>query len=158
MERDDINVCAESSGQAIINTFGLEEEIRCAICENRMHTDRGCDGNCKYNEYTYSKIIGVLDGRIKPLAPVSPKKKGKWEYHAGQFTCNQCGKTIARIDHDGLLNFCPNCGEDMREEPETLIVDSSPYEEKLMDCERTSDMRDYNEHYGQTYSPEDGSM
>lgn len=62
------------------------------------------------------------------------------------------------IDHDRLLNFCPNCGEDMREEHEYLIVDSSPYEEEPMDCERASDMRYYNEHYEQTYNPEDGSM
>lgn len=65
MERDDINVCAESSGQAIINTIGLEEEIRCAICENRMHTDRGCDGNCKYDTHIYKKVLDVLERRIK---------------------------------------------------------------------------------------------
>jgi hypothetical protein len=46
----------------------------------------------------------------------------------------------------------------MREEPETLIVDSSPYDENLSDYVRASDMRDYTERYERTYNPEDGSM
>lgn len=49
----------------VIDTLGLEEEIRCAMCENRMHTDRGCDGACKYDTHIYKKVLDVLEKRIK---------------------------------------------------------------------------------------------
>ena len=53
--------------QVIIDTNGLDEEIRCEMCKNPMHTDKGCDGNCKYDEKMYEKITQILDKRITPL-------------------------------------------------------------------------------------------
>lgn len=53
--------------QAAIDADGLDEEIRCEMCKNPMHTDRGCDGNCKYDEILYEKIIQILNKRITPL-------------------------------------------------------------------------------------------
>ena len=61
----------------LINTDGLEEEIRCTMCKNPMRTDRGCDGGCKYDEKLYADIMKVLHGRIKELTSVHPRK-GKW--------------------------------------------------------------------------------
>lgn len=61
------------SRQAAIDTEGLEEEIRCEMCKNPMHTDRGCDGNCKYDEKLYEKIMQILNERIKPLPPAEPE-------------------------------------------------------------------------------------
>ena len=55
------------SRQAAIDTEGLDEEIRCEMCRNPMHTDRGCDGHCKYDEKLYERIMKILDKRIKPL-------------------------------------------------------------------------------------------
>ena len=52
--------------QKVIDTEGLDEQIRCEMCRNPMHTDRGCDGNCKYDEKLYERIIQILDKRIKP--------------------------------------------------------------------------------------------
>ena len=52
--------------------------------------------------------------RIELLPPAEPKR-GKWVYQIGMIKCDQCLRAIRRIDHDGLLNFCPNCGSDMRE-------------------------------------------
>lgn len=60
------------SRQAAIDTEGLEEEIRCEMCKNPMHTDRGCDGHCKYDEKLYEKIIQILDKRIKQLPSARP--------------------------------------------------------------------------------------
>lgn len=51
---------------------------------------------------------------IKRLPSIQPKR-GKWLYQIGMIKCDQCLRAIRRIDHDGLLNFCPNCGADMRE-------------------------------------------
>lgn len=56
-------------------------------------------------------------GTINSLPPAEPKM-GKWIYQIGMIKCDQCLRAIRRIDHDGLLNFCPNCGADMRGEQE----------------------------------------
>lgn len=64
------------SRQAAIDTDGLDEEIRCEMCKNPMHTDRGCDGNCKYDEKLYEKIIQILNKRITPLPSAQPTLYG----------------------------------------------------------------------------------
>lgn len=56
----------------VIDVCGLEEEIRCTICENPMHTDRGCDGGCKYNDKVFKRITDLLDKRIE-LLPITPE-------------------------------------------------------------------------------------
>ena len=60
------------SRKAAIDADGLDEEIRCEMCKNPMHTDRGCDGNCKYDEILYEKIIQILNKRITPLTSAQP--------------------------------------------------------------------------------------
>ena len=61
------------SRQRAIDTEGLDEQIRCEMCRNPMHTDRGCDGNCKYDEKLYERIMQILGERIKPLPSVQPE-------------------------------------------------------------------------------------
>lgn len=51
----------------MIDTEGLDEEIRCTMCTNRMRSDRGCDGNCQYDIHMYERIMSVLEKRIKWL-------------------------------------------------------------------------------------------
>ena len=63
------------SRQAAIDTEGLDEQIRCEMCRNPMHTDRGCDGNCKYDEKLYERIMQILDERIKPLPSAQPEQR-----------------------------------------------------------------------------------
>ena len=65
------------SRQMAIDTEGLDEEIRCEICRNPMHTSRGCDGNCKYDEKLYEKIMQILDRRIKHVPSVQPDVPNK---------------------------------------------------------------------------------
>ena len=62
------------SRQAAIDTDGLDEEIRCEMCKNPMHTDRGCDGHCKYDEKLYEKIMQILNKRIAPLPSAQPER------------------------------------------------------------------------------------
>ena len=64
---------AELCNEATIETNGLDEEIRCAMCKNPMRSDSGCDGNCQYDEKLYKKIMDILDERIKPLQSVKIK-------------------------------------------------------------------------------------
>ena len=107
------------SRQKVIDTEGLDEQIRCEMCRNPMHTDRGCDGNCKYDEKLYERIIQILGERIKPSPSAeSERKKGKWIYdheyaEAVTHKCSECGKRMTT----GIgmkANFCWNCGADMR--------------------------------------------
>ena len=59
---------------AAIDVVGIDEEIRCEMCRNPMHTDRGCDGGCTYDEKLYKRIMQILDERIKPLPPAQPEQ------------------------------------------------------------------------------------
>ena len=72
-----------------------------------------------FDDYNISVENGDLEAycrdrkRLCELPPIQPKR-GKWLYQIGMVKCDQCLRAIRRIDHDGLLNFCPNCGADMR--------------------------------------------
>lgn len=116
------------SRQAAIDTEGLDEEIRCEICRNPMHTSRGCDGNCTYDEKLYEKIMQILDRRIKQLPSAQPsahqeRMRGRWvpvTNGRGGYECDQC-HNYAPSYQDGvewLSDFCPNCGAKMDEEIE----------------------------------------
>ena len=74
-ERTETHACDTISRQAAIDAEGLDEQIRCEMCRNPMHTDRGCDGNCKYDEKLYERIMQILDERIKPLPPAQPEPR-----------------------------------------------------------------------------------
>ena len=80
-----------TSRQAAISVEGLDEQIRCEMCRNPMHTNRGCDGNCKYDEKLYERIMQILGERIKPLPPAQPKP------------CEDCvsRKAVIRLLHSG---------------------------------------------------------
>ena len=69
------------SRQAAIDVEGLDQQIMCEMCRNPMYTDKGCDGNCKYDEKLYESIMQILDERMKPLPSAQPEQKtGKWIY------------------------------------------------------------------------------
>lgn len=65
----DTNVGNTVSRTNVIDTEGLDEQIRCEMCRNPMHTNRGCDGNCIYDVNLYKRIMQILGERIKPLPP-----------------------------------------------------------------------------------------
>lgn len=83
--------------QATIDVEGLDEQIRCEMCRNPMHTNRGCDGNCKYDERLYERIMQILSERIKPSPSAETRKKGKWIFihplqadDEGAYICSNC--------------------------------------------------------------------
>ena len=82
------------SRQAAIYVEGLDEEIRCEMCRNPMRTNRGCDGNCKYDEKLYERIMQILGERIKQLPSAQPEiirckdcRHGVDYYHEGDCYC-----------------------------------------------------------------------
>jgi len=46
-----------------LDSQGLEEELRCAMCTNWMKSETGCDGGCSFNEHIYQKVIDVIKRR-----------------------------------------------------------------------------------------------
>ena len=50
---------------ALINTWGLDEEIRCTMCTNSMKSDRGCDGSCVVNNDMYKAVMDAIEKRIQ---------------------------------------------------------------------------------------------
>jgi hypothetical protein len=44
----------------VVNPEGLEEGICCAMCTNPMRSDRGCNGECQYDEALYNRICEVV--------------------------------------------------------------------------------------------------
>jgi hypothetical protein len=59
--------------------------------------------------YDNDELFEVYEWKLNELPTIQPKR-GKWVYQIGMIKCDQCLRAIRRIDHDGLLNFCPNCG------------------------------------------------
>ena len=43
---------------------GLEIGIRCALCQNDMKSDTGCDGGCTVDEVDYKNVMKVLKNHL----------------------------------------------------------------------------------------------
>lgn len=99
-----LNVAISALQQVAIDMDGLDEEIRCEMCKNPMHTDKGCDGNCKYDEILYEKIMQILNERIKPLPSAQPEiircKDCKYRGGLSGFYCDIVEKVV------GVDSFC----------------------------------------------------
>jgi len=98
------------SRQAAIDTEGLDVQIRCEMCRNPMRTDRGCDGNCKYDEKLYERIMQILGERIKPLPSAQPEtaKRIVGKSRDGMtlwYQCDMCNEPV-----DAQDNYCCGCG------------------------------------------------
>ena len=61
----DINVGNIGNDCVVLNTLGLEEELRCTMCTNRNKSDFGCDGLCQVDERLFKAIIDMIDSRIE---------------------------------------------------------------------------------------------
>ena len=61
----DINAGNIGNDCVVLNTLGLEEELRCTMCTNRNKSESGCDGSCQVNEHLFKAIIDMIDNRIE---------------------------------------------------------------------------------------------
>lgn len=92
-----------------INTNGLEEAIRCAICENPIKSERGCDGSCRYDEKLLNRIIEAVNGCE------AERPHGEWvldkefSFFFNMYECSKC-----RFNGSKRWHFCPNCGASMQ--------------------------------------------
>lgn len=73
------------------------------------------------------QIVGYQRGFIDAKR-IYERKKGKWvykpnEYDDGTWECSACGEPWTLIEgnpEDNNMNFCPNCGADMRGEQDEV--------------------------------------
>ena len=64
-------------------------------------------------------VVFRRDIEAIPAADVAPVRRGKWKRELWFNTCSECGFTMTDKDDEGepiAMNFCPNCGADMRED------------------------------------------
>ncbi len=75
----------------------------------------GCYNPVKYT-YEYGFVVTVDD--IKAAETKAERQKGKWEIHKSPvnryYRCSDCGINTPDISVYVNMNFCPNCGADMR--------------------------------------------
>ena len=77
----------------------------------------------EYREYSTSNLDDAFDYGYNfaieqlesiPAADVRPVAHGEWKHTVGvSYRCSACGKETYMGEG---MNFCPNCGADMREE------------------------------------------
>lgn len=76
-------------------------------------------------------IVMVVEGYLRavPATDVVERKTGAWVETYGKYgnfrhQCSECGEMFGMpFDFDGKYypyKFCPNCGADMREEPDNV--------------------------------------
>ena len=122
--------------QAAIDTDGLDEEIRCEMCRNPMHTDRGCDGGCTYDEKLYKRIMQILDERIKPLPSAQPEKctDKRTETHACDCISRQAAIDMLKNRWKKTRNY-EGIGDDIAEECELYLKQVPSAQPERDDCD-----------------------
>ena len=63
-------------------------------------------------------VYSELHDMIEDLPSAEPVRHGKWIGYAGTIgnECSVCGKWIDVLQGTAEMNYCPNCGADMRGE------------------------------------------
>lgn len=89
-----------------MNIDYISRETAKAEVRKKFH---GLQERCEINE-----VLNSI-----PAADVKPVVRGKWESHGEGFKwvyiCSVCGFVDGHPMND-RMNYCPNCGADMREE------------------------------------------
>lgn len=77
------------------------------------------DDTCSTEEAVEKAIVTTKSNAIfglECMPSVEPRKKGKWiNSRDVSWLCSECGKWLDVLQGDVDMNFCPNCGADMRE-------------------------------------------
>lgn len=88
----------------------MEKPINCQHCIFADYEGRFC-----YAAKEYIPMLGMPN-----FCPITEQKKGKWikmsDADGIYWACSECGEDIPRTESIDKINFCPNCGADMRGE------------------------------------------
>lgn len=94
-------------GQRLIDANALKEYIDCGHLRNPCEV-------C----FSELDVVNLIDAQ--PTIEAEPVKHGKWIGYAGTIgnECSVCGKWLDVLQGTAEMNYCPNCGADMRGEEE----------------------------------------
>ena len=72
----------------------------------------------KITDYPLTLAYEIAEKAIEKLPSAQPeRKKGKWTFlEPNGFKCSECNRYLNIACGDVKMNFCPNCGADMRGE------------------------------------------
>ena len=75
-----------------------------------------CEENCGSRKCVDAMDRCVFISHIleQPSVEADPVVHGEWEDNPHIWECNQCHTWLCVYDGDADMNFCPNCGADMR--------------------------------------------
>lgn len=63
------------------------------------------------------ELVDAVATTIKELPSAQPERKGTWNRLSDDtFHCRECGTTFIVMQGEDHMNYCPNCGADMRGE------------------------------------------
>lgn len=73
--------------------------------------------------WSYNMTLRIVDIFCKlinnqPTVEAKPVVTGEWEDNPYIWECNQCHAWLMVEQGDADMNFCPNCGADMRKKVE----------------------------------------
>ena len=91
----------------LIDADALKEYIDCGHLRNPCEV-------C----FSELDVVNLIDAQ--PTIEAEPVKHGKWIGYAGTIgnECSVCGKWLDVLQGTAEMNYCPNCGADMRGEEE----------------------------------------
>lgn len=79
----------------------------------------------KRKKYVLAGALNVIQGNVRNFPTIEPeRKKGKWiNIHVSatgdsDAECDQCG-AVVHNNFSTTVNFCPNCGADLRGEEQS---------------------------------------
>lgn len=86
----------------------INEGKVCDICDKKQPR---CEYSCDFPDYVTPLLDKVIDS-----IPTICRPQGEWIDEDGSYyvNCSCCGYQIDTHYERGYLNFCPNCGADMR--------------------------------------------
>ena len=64
------------------------------------------------NEWDTIGVLNIVNKQ--PTVEAKEVVHGKWEDDQYVWKCNRCNRWLEVTDGNGEMNFCPNCGADMR--------------------------------------------
>ena len=101
------NTKGEQTMTRLIDADALKEYIDCGHLRNPCEV-------C----FSELDVVNLIDAQ--PTIEAEPVKHGKWIGYAGTIgnECSVCGKWLDVLQGTAEMNYCPNCGADMRGEEE----------------------------------------
>lgn len=121
----------------LFHTAGLDEVVRCSMCQNAMRSDTGCDGNCNVNKKMYDSVMKAIKSQMVKEEPESDESiKPELE------------KWIVKIEARRFEDW-----KDILKEQRSIQAECDAYTSQYRSYS-AEEMRDYGHTWGPGFEPE----